>query len=83
MISLIYDIQKEDDKVTVTAVVEDSKLVYPATRFDPAEYGPGLCEATFYLDEGELLPNDEDQLIDYLENLDLSWELISDDEDDY
>jgi hypothetical protein len=80
MITLIYDIQKEEDEVTVTAVVEDVKLVYPATQYDPPEYGPGLCKASFSLEESELLPTDEEALIDYLEELDLDWELISDDE---
>lgn len=79
MITLVYDVRQEDDRVTVTAIVEDVKLVYPATRFEPAEYGPALCEASFYLDEGELLPSDDEQLIEYLENLNLDWELILED----
>jgi hypothetical protein len=83
MISLIYNVQKQDDRVTVTAVVEDSKLVYSATKFDPPEYGPGLCESSFYLDDDEILPEDEDELIDYLEKLDLTWELVPDDNDYY
>jgi len=79
MITLVYDVRQEDDRVTVTAVVEDTKLVYPATQFEPAEYGPALCEASFYLDEGELLPSDDEQLIEYLENLNLDWELTLED----
>jgi hypothetical protein len=80
MITLIYSVEQEKDEVTVTAVVEDVKLVYSATLYDPAEYGPGLCKALFYLDEDETLPSDEEQLIEYLENLNLDWELVSDDD---
>ena len=79
MITLVYDVRQEDDRVTVTAVVEDTKMVYPATRFEPAEYGPALCEASFYLDEDELLPSNDEQLIEYLENLNLDWDLILED----
>lgn len=79
MITLVYDVYQDDDMVTVTAIVEDVKLVYPATRFDPEEYGPALCKATFYLDENELLPSEDEQLIEYLENLNLDWEVISED----
>ena len=79
MITLVYDVRQEDDRVTITAVVEDAKIVYPATRFEPAEYGPSLCEASFYLDENELLPSDDEQLIEYLENLNLDWELVLED----
>lgn len=76
MITLIYDVCKDGDNVTVKAVVEDSVLIYPATELDPPEYGPALCEASFELEENEILPRDEDQLIDYLEKLNLDWEVI-------
>lgn len=77
MITLIYNLQQEEDRVTVTAVVEDARVVFPATRFEPEEYGPALCEASFYLDEGELLPKDDEELISYLEDLNLDWEVMS------
>lgn len=80
MITIIYDISKEGDKVTVKAVVEDSVLVYSGTNYDPPEYGPALCEASFELEENEILPGDEDQLIDYLERLNLDWEVIPEEE---
>lgn len=76
MITLIYDVCRDGDNVTVKAVVEDSVLTYPATDLDPPEYGPALCEASFELEENEILPGDEDQLIDYLERLNLDWEVI-------
>ena len=82
MITLIYDVQQENDVVTVKAVLEDAVLAYPATNTDPEEYGPALCESSFSLDENELLPKDDDQLIEYLESLDLDWEVVSKDEYD-
>lgn len=81
MITLLYNIHQEDDRVTVTAIVEDARVIFPATRFEPEEYGPALCEASFYLDEEEVLPTEDEELIDYLENLNLDWEVIS--MDDY
>ena len=80
MITLIYSIDQTDDLVKVTAVIEESRLVYAGGRLDPPEYGPGLCESSFYLEEGETLPDDEDELIDLLESMDLDWELVSDED---
>ena len=61
--------------VTVSAVIEDAVLTHYQTRNDPAEYGPALCEASFELDEEEMLPDNEYDLIQYLEKLDLDWVL--------
>jgi len=62
--------------VTVTAIVEDSILAHDQTLYDPPEFGPGLCEASFELDEEEMLPDNEYELIQYLDRLDLDWILI-------
>lgn len=72
----------EEGVVYVSAVVEDMVLTYPQTLYDPPEYGPALCEAEFSVDESEIVPDNEQELIDYLENLDLEWVLI-DNSDDY
>jgi hypothetical protein len=64
----------------VTAIVEDIVLAYSQTKFDPEEYGPALCNASFELDEGEELPNDEDKLIEYLNDMNLDWEIVSQEE---
>lgn len=76
MITLIYNLEKKEDYVNVKAVVEDCVEIYPATNTDPAEYGPALCESSFYLEEDEILPQDEDDLIEYLENLNLDWQVL-------
>jgi hypothetical protein len=62
--------------VTVTAVVDEMRLLYSATSFEPAEYAPALCTAYFTLDEGEQIPTDEDGFCQYLDTLDLDWQLL-------
>lgn len=67
----------------VTATVADMVQVRPATYHpadcaEPAEYGPALCWTSFQLDEYETPPPISGSLFDqinYLENLDLNWEL--------
>ena len=77
----VESISVEDDVVNVTAVVENAVLVFKATYNDPEEYGPALCFAGFYLGEDEL-PTDENELLDYINNLDLDW-MPYDVSDDY
>lgn len=72
---------QKDRSVYVTAVVEDAILTYPETHYDPPEYGPALCEASFSLDDDECLPDNENELIQFLENLDLDWQIV--DNSDY
>ena len=64
-----------DDSVYVTAIVEDSVIVYSQTHYDPAEYGPALCETSFYLGD-DVLPENETEIVDYLESLDLEWKVL-------
>lgn len=71
-----------DRTVFVSAVVEDVVQIYAQTYYDPAEYGAALCEASFYLEEDEELPEDEDELKTYINNLDLCWNPV-DTSDDY
>lgn len=78
MITLIYKIEVKEDYVNVVAVVEDAQLVYPGNHIDPPEYGPAVCKSGFYLNEDEILPEDEDELIEYLNDLDLDWEVVDD-----
>jgi hypothetical protein len=72
----IEDTVIEGTNVTVTAVVEDMRLLYRATRFEPEEWAPALCSASFELDEDEQIPTDEDGFCSYLDQLDLHWQLI-------
>jgi hypothetical protein len=36
-----------DTHVTVTAVVDEMRLLYRATRFDPEEWAPALCHNNY------------------------------------
>ena len=68
-------------EVTVTAVVDEMRLIYRSTYLDPEEYAPALCRTSFELDEGEQIPLDEDGFCDYLAKLDPNWELLPVDND--
>ena len=72
----IEDFQQQGTNVTVTAVVEDMRLLYRATRFEPEEWAPALCSASFELDKDEQIPTDEDGFCSYLDQLDLHWQLV-------
>jgi ADP-glucose pyrophosphorylase len=75
-IKQIESIFSESGVVKVSAVIEDSILMYSQTLYDPAEYGPAICEASFELDEDETLTDNEEDLIQYLESLNLDWTII-------
>ena len=72
----IEDTFIDGTNVTVTAVVDEMRLLYRATHFEPEEWAPALCTATFQLDEGEQIPTDEDGFCGYLDQLDLYWQLV-------
>lgn len=75
MISKIEKIHNNGSDVFVRAIVEDMVLIRHQTMEEPAEYGPALCEATFEIIADDI-PEDEDDLMDYLEKIDLDWKVI-------
>jgi len=75
----IQDINIVDNVVEVYAVIEDVKLRWAATYLDPEEWEPALCTASFELYDGEQLPTNESELVDYIDNLDLNWEIADND----
>lgn len=81
MIIAIETIQQNENKVFVRAIVEDMVQVYSSTIEEPAEYGPAVCESTFELYEDDVLPENEEELINYLNDLDLEWTVLSKDWD--
>jgi hypothetical protein len=81
MITLIETIEQVKNKVFVRAVIEDMVLLYHQTNIDPPEYGSALCETSFELNSDEFLPKDEKDLIKYLDNLCLNWEVTRNDWD--
>ena len=58
---------------TIQAVVESSHCIYAASYFEPAEYGDGLCQASFILADDESLPSNEDDMRCFVEELELAW----------
>ena len=72
----IEDTIIDGTNVTVTAVVDEMRLIYRATQFSPEEYAPALCSASFELDEDEQIPTDEDGFCSYLDQRDLLWQLV-------
>lgn len=83
MIQSIESIFVDDCRtVYVSAVVDETVLTYAQTLYDPPEYGPALCEASFTLEDDEVLPEDENDLLQFIERLDLEWNLV-DNSDDY
>jgi hypothetical protein len=79
MISLIETVQVNKNTVFVRAVVEDMVEIYPETQYDPPEYGPAVCETVFELNEDEVLPENDEELIDYLNELSLDWLVLDKD----
>lgn len=77
----IEDTTINEYEVTVTAVVDEMRLIYKSTYLDPDEYAPALCRTSFELDEGEQIPLDEDGFCDYLALLNPDWELLPVDND--
>jgi hypothetical protein len=63
----------------VEAVLEDARLLYSQTLWSPQEYGPGLCYTSFDVDEAETIPIHQPDLVQYLESMCLTWELVPSD----
>ncbi len=70
--------RNDDGGICVVAVIEDAVQTHSQTLYDPPEYGPALCEAFFTPDDEETIPDNDCELINYLEELDLNWELVDD-----
>lgn len=62
--------------VTVTAVVDEMRLIYKASYHSPDEWAPALCSASFELYEDEQVPTDEDGFCQFLTDRDLQWQLV-------
>jgi len=72
----IEDTTIENNRIYVTALVEDMRLVALAHRDSPEEWMPGLCSTSFELADDESIPTDEADFCSYLDGLDPQWELI-------
>jgi hypothetical protein len=47
----LIDFYIKEDRLFLTATVDDTILVHPQTLYDPPEFGPALCEGSLYLDD--------------------------------
>ena len=65
-------------EVTVTALVDNMKLVRSATCDEPEEYAPGLCISSFFLEDVDFTLEDTDALENYLYTI--NWDLLLDDD---
>jgi hypothetical protein len=65
-------------EVTVTALVDNMKLVRSATWDEPEEYAPGLCISSFFLEDVDFTLEDTDALENYLYTI--NWDLLLDDD---
>jgi len=72
----IHNTSIDNNHVTVTAVVEDMRLLRRATRDDPDQWGTGLCSTSFELADHKSIPTDEDGFCSYLDQLDPQWQLV-------
>lgn len=59
----LVDFYVIEDRLLLTAVVDDVVLTHQQTLYDPPEYGPGLCEGYLYLDD------DNDQSLETMEEV--------------
>jgi len=66
----------DETHVRITAVVDEMRLLYRATRYEPDEWAPALCETTITLDPEEQIPLDEDGFCSYLDHLDPDWQVL-------
>ena len=72
----IHEASIDNNRVTVTAIVEDMQLLRKANRDDPDQWGPGFCSTSFELAEDQPIPTDEDGFCSYLDQLNPQWQLV-------
>jgi len=65
-----------DERVDVVAVVDDAVVAWPQTFFEPEEYGPALCRGSFDLDTDEVIPEDYEQLREFIQQRVHRWEPV-------
>ena len=65
-----------DERVGVLALVDDAVVAWPQTFFEPEEYGPALCRGSFDLDTDEVVPEDYEQLREFIQQRVHHWEPV-------
>ena len=72
----ILEVVKEDNNITIDAVVDEMVIYRNQTLYDPAEYAPAICRTHMKIDEDEIFPENEEEQIKYLQYLDPEWEVL-------
>ncbi len=72
------EVNERSGEVTVTALVDNMRLVRSGTWDEPAEYAPALCISSFFLEDVDFTLEDADALEDYLYTINL--DLLLDDD---
>jgi len=73
----VFELERDTDGCcTVVADVDDVVLVAPQTYDDPAEYGAALCRGSFYLQDDEVIPHDDDDLCRFVADRIDTWEVL-------
>ena len=72
----ILEVVKEDNNITIDAVVDEMVIYRNQTLYDPAEYAPAICRTHIEIDEDEIFPENEEEQIKYLQHLDPEWEVL-------
>ena len=71
----ILEVSKKDNNITIDAVVDEMVVCRNQTLYDPAEYAPVVCRTQIELEEDEIFPENKEEQIKYLQNLDPEWEV--------
>ena len=72
------EVNERTSAVTITALVDNMRLVRSATWDEPAEYAPALCISSFFLEDVDFTLEDADALEDYLYTI--NWDLLLEDD---
>ena len=72
----ILEVFKENNNITIDAVVDEMVIYRNQTLYDPAEYAPAICRTHIEIDEDEIFPENEEEQIKYLQHLDPEWEVL-------
>jgi len=72
------EVNERTSEVTVTALVDNMRLVRSGTWDEPPEYAPALCIYSFFLEDVDFTLEDADALQDYLYTI--NWDLLLDDD---
>jgi hypothetical protein len=58
----------------VVADVDDVLVTNKASLLDPEEYGSALCRSAFYLQDDEVIPDNDGDLLAFIEARVSNWE---------